>query len=105
MPTAWRISYKELKLLSVEGKLGDDITLIGFAKYMSDEQKRHHKLVLRNTNYFIQLNPPRRHTEVPMDIEFIKRDGQLLFFSDIKLDEKDQLIYMAERPMDWQKII
>jgi hypothetical protein len=104
LPAGLRRSYKKLKILSVEGQLGEDLTLIGFAKYLSDAEKQKHQLVLRNTNYFIQLNPPNRRNGVPSDIAFIKKDGQILFFNDIVVTKNDQLIYMAERPIDWQKL-
>jgi hypothetical protein len=96
-------SFIELKKRSAEGLLGEDILLIGFAKYLSDEEKQQHNLVLRNTNYFIQINPPHRRASDPQDGEFTEKKDRLIFFNDISMTKRDQLIYIAEAPIDWRK--
>lgn len=95
--------FTKIKRWSVQGLLGEDIIVIGFAKYLSDEEKEKHNLVLRNTNYFIQINPPYRRAFDPQNGEYIKKEGRLVFFSDTRITEKDQLIYIAETPIDWRK--
>ncbi len=105
LPKSLCRQYDELKIMSVDGKLGDDLTLIGFAKFLTDDEKQDHQLVLRNTNYFIQLNPPKRREHDPVHGEWAKKEGRMTFFSDTALTTKDQLIYLAEHPVDWKKII
>ncbi|OQX88558.1 hypothetical protein B6D60_01980 [candidate division KSB1 bacterium 4484_87] len=80
-----------------------NITLLGFAKFISDEQKEKLKLNLRNTNYFIQINPVRRKSTEEAGKNYTMREGKLYFFKETILDENDQLIYLADAPVDFAK--
>ncbi|NOZ61854.1 MAG: hypothetical protein GXO74_09240 [Calditrichaeota bacterium] len=82
-----------------------DITLLGFAKFFSDEQKKQFDLRLRNTNYFIQINPLSRRKDDDPANEYTFREGRLFFFKDTVLKEQDRLIYLADAPINFEEAL
>lgn len=120
------LTYKETrdKFLSTPGI---DVTLIGFAKYVSPENIERLQLDLGNSCHIKQLNPVRRvcrvcgahihDTDELGRIQricadcFEKKKGRnnqaknVWFFPmDTPLNRKDKLIYLAEKPIDCNKI-
>lgn len=82
-----------------------NITLIGFTKYLDDEQKKKFNLTLRNTNHFVQINPIRKPADVADGLEFFYKNGKLSFYSSTKLNPNDQLIYLSSQAINFNKII
>ncbi|MBN2287085.1 MAG: NAD-binding protein [Tissierellales bacterium] len=95
-------TYRDIFKLFVEKFSYLDLTLIGFAKYLESHEKREHNLTLRNTNYFIQINPVAKSSGV--NDNFIKRSGKIFFHKDTCLTENDKLIYLAKEIVDFEKI-
>jgi len=98
-------SYAEITRMMCSKFSCVDLTLLGFAKYLSDEEKKEFNLRLRNTNYFIQINPQQRKPDENNGKEFVIRKGKMFFFKDTVLTEKDKLIYLAEKPVAFSQII
>ncbi len=98
-------SYAEITRMMCDKFYCADLTLLGFARYLSDEEKKEFKLRLRNTNYFIQINPPQRKSGENNGQEFVIRKGKMFFPKDTVLTEMDKLIYLAEKPVAFSQII
>ena len=77
-----------------------DVTLIGFAKYLRDSEKEKYDLTLRNSNYFIQINPPGKINKRRL----AEHAGKLLFDKQTVLTNKDQLVYIAAHEISFEKI-
>ena len=79
-----------------------DITLIGFAKYIEDDEKKKLNLKLRNSNYFIQINPVRKKNNTS---KILNKTHKVFFGSDTKLNPMDKLIYLANNHINFDKVI
>ena len=98
-------TYRDISKLFLEKFSYLDLTLVGFAKYLESDEKEKHNLTLRNTNYFIQINPVSKSSGVNDNLDYIKRSGKIFFHKDTSLTEKDKLIYLAKEIIDFEKII
>ena len=86
-------------------KLSDwDITLIGFAKYIEDAEKERLQLTLRNSNYFVQINPLHRKKVADTHTRYIEKSQKLYFYRDTVLESRDKLIYLASEEIDFGQI-
>jgi len=81
-----------------------DITLIGFAKYIDDAQKERLQLTLRNSNYFVQINPMRRKKVADRHTRYIEENQKLFFYRDTIMESRDKLIYLASDAIDFSQI-
>lgn len=95
-------SFLEAEKICAKSTPACDITLIGFAKHLPEEMKKRYELTLRNSNYFIQLNPPRHVTRLK---KRSNSDRRLFFGRDTILGENDKLIYLGARPIDFKQIL
>ena len=78
-----------------------NVTPIGFAKYVSDEEKRESGLTLRNTNYFFVLNPKTKDSD---GMQSEKNQSSYPFLHrDTLLEQYDRLIYIANAEVDFDK--
>ena len=79
-----------------------NITLIGFAKYIEDDEKKKLNLKLRNSNDFIQINPVRKKNNTS---KILNKTHKVFFGSDTKLNPMDKLIYLANNHINFDKVI
>ena len=95
-------SYKEINKIASEKFVKLDITLIGFAKFLETEEKKRLNLKLRNSNYFIQINPINHKNG---NSNFLQKSGKIFFHQNTKLNQKDKLIYLSTDEIDFDKAL
>ena len=78
-----------------------DITPIGFARYLSDEEKQVLGMTLRNTNYFMVMNP-RSAMRVAADSDD-HISGLTHLHRDTLLGQHDKIIYISDNEVDLDK--
>jgi len=98
-------SYREIKIIFCEELSHLDITLIGFVKYLKDEEKKKLGLTLRNSNYFIQINPIHRVNDIHDNSEFVQQAGKIIFYKDTILNKNDMLVYLSQKEYNFNKIL
>jgi len=97
-------SFQQLREIFLKELADLDLTLIGFVKFLDDEFKRAHHLTLRNSNYFIQINPLSRPPDDENHSDFYQKSGKLFFFKDTRLTENDMLVYLSQNEINFNKI-
>ncbi|RMH75353.1 MAG: hypothetical protein D6681_22310 [Calditrichaeota bacterium] len=96
-------SYREIATIIRTDLLHLHITPIGFAKYIDPQEKKRLGLTLRNTNYFIQVNPINGK-EGAADSGMIRReDGHIFFTRETILERQDMLIYLGDKQIDFNQ--
>ena len=96
-------SYREISILMQEKFDHLELTLIGFAKYLSPEEKQQLNLTLRNTNYFIQINPIHFPAGSDDPSKYVRRAGRIFFTKYTRLNQDDKLIFIAQNRINFEK--
>lgn len=106
-----KISFSELKtILEIDQK--KDIILIGFQKYFdpliinqikNDYENFKIESKLNKSNYFEQVNPPKKCNIVIGDYYFYFSDNKLFLSNNTKLTEKDKIIYISKQKLKKEK--
>lgn len=78
-----------------------DVTPIGFAKYLSDTEKQTRGLTLRNTNYYMVMNP--RSVERGEAHSDVNAESFTDFHRDTILSTRDKLIYISGEDVDFNR--
>ncbi|MFQ5632125.1 MAG: NAD-binding protein [bacterium] len=97
-------SYAEISKIFLTDLHKWDATLVGFARYIEQEEKERLKLNLRNSNYFIQINPLSKRNIPDKHSSSSQKSAKLFFYKDTILNKKDKLIYLARQELDFRKI-
>ncbi|KAA3609655.1 MAG: hypothetical protein DWQ05_22240 [Calditrichaeota bacterium] len=82
-----------------------DVTIIGFAKYLDMHEKEKFKLTIRNSNHYIQINPPSKRNIPDKNTSSSLEPAKLYYYDDTILNKKDKLIYLARQEYDFRKIL
>ncbi|MBN1997492.1 NAD-binding protein [candidate division KSB1 bacterium] len=90
-------TYHEIRKTLLTAKL--DITPLGFAKYIDAQEKKRLGITLRNSSYFIQMNPVHPNSKT---VTQFKKNGILYFSRDTVLAKMDKLIYLADDQVNFQ---
>jgi len=96
------IDYSFIRIKRYIQNLKDlDITLIGFSKYINDDDKLKFNLTLRNDSYYILINPKNlKHIRLGK----FKMSKILGLHNDAPLNRNDKLIYISNKIINLNKI-